>query len=165
MLTGSGAKRNVACAPLDPPWHTPSSSTEGDCQPVIADHLGAVGSEGWDNRPFRQHSHPVKRLSKAKERARIASVKDAFVLLRQLIPTDPANRKLSKIETLRLATSYIAHLNSVLVTGMSAPEQPCLRLHPPHPYTSSAYGDDSPSHRRPFCTFCATGARDSGARK
>lgn len=38
-------------------------------------------------------------------------------MLRMLIPTEPADRKLSKIETLKLATSYIAHLDSQLVAG------------------------------------------------
>lgn len=45
------------------------------------------------------------------------SVNSAFVTLRQLIPTEPRTRKLSKIETLRLAKSYIEHLVAVLVTG------------------------------------------------
>ncbi|CAG7720855.1 unnamed protein product, partial [Allacma fusca] len=35
------------------------------------------------------------------------SVNTAFTTLRTLIPTEPADRKLSKIETLRLASSYI----------------------------------------------------------
>ena len=38
------------------------------------------------------------------------SVNTAFSQLRDLIPTEPLDRKLSKIETLRLATSYIRHL-------------------------------------------------------
>ncbi|VDL96675.1 unnamed protein product [Schistocephalus solidus] len=165
MLTGSEAKRCIAaCAPLDPPWHLPNSATDGDCQPGTSSRMENFGT----GKPFQQHPpspRPVKRLSKAKERAGTADVKDAFVLLRQLIPTDPTNRKLSKIETLRLATSYIAHLNSVLVTGMSAPEQPCLRLRPPSAFGhTSTFGDDSPSRRRSFCTFCVTEARNSGAR-
>lgn len=45
------------------------------------------------------------------------SVNSAFVSLRQLIPTEPKTRKLSKIETLRLAKSYIEHLIAILVTG------------------------------------------------
>ena len=36
---------------------------------------------------------------------------------RELIPTEPVDRKLSKIETLRLATSYIEHLASQLNQG------------------------------------------------
>ena len=45
------------------------------------------------------------------------SVNGAFAHLRDLIPTEPLDRKLSKIETLRLATSYIEHLSSQLNHG------------------------------------------------
>lgn len=45
------------------------------------------------------------------------SVNSAFNTLRLLIPTEPKNRKLSKIETLRLAKSYISHLSASLVIG------------------------------------------------
>ncbi|XP_005874855.1 PREDICTED: transcription factor 15, partial [Myotis brandtii] len=38
---------------------------------------------------------------------RTQSVNTAFTALRTLIPTEPVDRKLSKIETLRLASSYI----------------------------------------------------------
>lgn len=36
------------------------------------------------------------------------------------------DRKLSKIETLRLASSYISHLGAILVAGPI--DQPCLRV-------------------------------------
>lgn len=45
------------------------------------------------------------------------SVNSAFTTLRTLIPTEPADRKLSKIETLRLASSYISHLGTQLLAG------------------------------------------------
>lgn len=45
------------------------------------------------------------------------SVNSAFNTLRLLIPTEPKNRKLSKIETLRLAKSYISHLSATLLIG------------------------------------------------
>lgn len=45
------------------------------------------------------------------------SVNSAFNTLRLLIPTEPKNRKLSKIETLRLAKSYISHLSATLTIG------------------------------------------------
>lgn len=48
------------------------------------------------------------------------SVNSAFSTLRLLIPTEPKNRKLSKIETLRLAKSYISHLNATLAIGKCA---------------------------------------------
>lgn len=47
------------------------------------------------------------------------SVNSAFNTLRLLIPTEPKNRKLSKIETLRLAKSYISHLSASLMIGES----------------------------------------------
>lgn len=53
------------------------------------------------------------------------SVNSAFLSLRNLIPTEPKNRKLSKIETLRLATSYIEHLGAILLTG----KPKCFFLH------------------------------------
>lgn len=94
----------------------------------------------------------MKRTANARERTRTASVNEAFLMLRQLIPTQPLNRKLSKIETLRLATSYIAHLNAILVTGLPAPEQPCLR-HSPSLYNTSG-GPPQSRKRSAVCTFC-----------
>ncbi|OWA54116.1 hypothetical protein BV898_18533 [Hypsibius exemplaris] len=41
---------------------------------------------------------------------RTHSINAAFVDLRSLIPTEPRDRKLSKIETLQLAAGYILHL-------------------------------------------------------
>ena len=52
-----------------------------------------------------------------RERDRTQSVNSAFSSLRDLIPTEPLDRKLSKIETLRLATSYIQHLAVQLNAG------------------------------------------------
>jgi hypothetical protein len=55
-------------------------------------------------------SKVVKNFANERERGRTQSVNGAFIHLRGLIPTEPVDRKLSKIETLRLATSYIEHL-------------------------------------------------------
>lgn len=49
-----------------------------------------------------------------KERRRTESINSAFAELRECIPNVPADTKLSKIKTLRLATSYIAYLMEVL---------------------------------------------------
>ena len=51
-------------------------------------------------------------------RPTVGSVNFAFTTLRTLIPTEPADRKLSKIETLRLASSYISHLGTQLIAGI-----------------------------------------------
>lgn len=49
-----------------------------------------------------------------KERRRTESINTAFSELRECIPNVPVDTKLSKIKTLRLATSYIAYLMDVL---------------------------------------------------
>ncbi|XP_031631380.1 heart- and neural crest derivatives-expressed protein 2-like isoform X2 [Contarinia nasturtii] len=49
-----------------------------------------------------------------KERRRTQSINSAFAFLRDCIPNVPSDTKLSKIKTLRLATSYITYLNGVL---------------------------------------------------
>ncbi|XP_068607440.1 heart- and neural crest derivatives-expressed protein 2 [Brachionichthys hirsutus] len=65
-----------------------------------------------------QHAHPrtVKRRPTAnrKERRRTQSINSAFADLRECIPNVPADTKLSKIKTLRLATSYISYLMDIL---------------------------------------------------
>ncbi|KAJ8269660.1 hypothetical protein COCON_G00122670 [Conger conger] len=59
---------------------------------------------------------PMKRRGKArrKERRRTQNINCAFGELRECIPNVPADTKLSKIKTLRLATSYIAYLMDLL---------------------------------------------------
>ncbi|KAF5281451.1 hypothetical protein FQR65_LT14685 [Abscondita terminalis] len=58
----------------------------------------------------------VKRRTTAnkKERRRTQSINNAYADLRDCIPNVPADTKLSKIKTLRLATSYISYLTAVL---------------------------------------------------
>ncbi|XP_050090712.1 transcription factor 15-like [Anopheles aquasalis] len=115
-----------------------------------------------------------RRQANARERFRTHSVNSAFNSLRQLIPTEPINRKLSKIETLRLAKSYISHLLAVLVTGTN--QRPCVEAHalqqqPPEAaramdeegYDDPAEGSEiarsshgTGSYRKPICTFCVS---------
>ena len=65
-----------------------------------------------------EHSGEKPRMiANMRERDRTQSVNSAFSSLRELIPTEPLDRKLSKIETLRLATSYIQHLAVQLHAG------------------------------------------------
>ena len=89
----------------------------------------------------------------ARERDRTHSVNSAFLTLRTLIPTEPADRKLSKIETLRLATSYISHLHTILLVGLDCVEQPCVK----HQALINR-GRDS-SGPAPVCTFCLSASK------
>ncbi|XP_071320860.1 basic helix-loop-helix transcription factor scleraxis [Trachinotus anak] len=97
-----------------------------------------------------------RQAANARERDRTHSVNTAFTALRTLIPTEPADRKLSKIETLRLASSYISHLANVLLLGEDCRDgQPCLR------YQSILHGPAALSAPplRPICTFCLSNQR------
>ena len=93
-----------------------------------------------------------RNLANARERDRTQSVNTAFVTLRTLIPTEPADRKLSKIEVLRLATSYIAHLNTVLMVGGDCMDQPCIK----HQAMIRGGMDCMP---KAVCTFCLSNSR------
>ncbi|XP_017287253.1 transcription factor 15 [Kryptolebias marmoratus] len=97
-----------------------------------------------------------RQAANARERDRTHSVNTAFTALRTLIPTEPADRKLSKIETLRLASSYISHLANVLLLGEDCRDgQPCLR------YRDILHGPAAGSapSLRPICTFCLSNQR------
>uniref|UniRef100_A0A672FY04 Si:ch211-246m6.4 n=1 Tax=Salarias fasciatus TaxID=181472 RepID=A0A672FY04_SALFA len=94
-----------------------------------------------------------RQAANARERDRTHSVNTAFAALRTLIPTEPADRRLSKIETLRLASSYIAHLANVLLLGDGG--QPCLRYRGVVQATAAATAP-----LRPICTFCLSNQRN-----
>lgn len=86
-----------------------------------------------------------RQAANARERSRTHSVNAAFSTLRVLIPTEPSDRKLSKIETLRLATSYISHLGTLLVSGSQCVNNSDVKDNIAVPV--------SPSTGR-ICTFC-----------
>lgn len=96
-----------------------------------------------------------RNAANARERHRTQNVNTAFTALRTLIPTEPVDRKLSKIETLRLASSYISHLANVLVVGDGREDgQPCL---------SAVYKElkarGEAKQPRTICTFCLSNQR------
>ncbi|XP_049635350.1 LOW QUALITY PROTEIN: transcription factor 15 [Suncus etruscus] len=104
-----------------------------------------------------------RQAANARERDRTQSVNTAFTALRTLIPTEPVDRKLSKIETLRLASSYIAHLANVLLLGDAADDgQPCFRAG-----AKAGAGPDGGRQPQPrsICTFCLSNQRKGGGRR
>lgn len=50
----------------------------------------------------------------ARERSRVQTLRQAFLELQKTLPSVPPDTKLSKLDTLRLASSYIAHLRQLL---------------------------------------------------
>ena len=79
-----------------------------------------VMMEGEYNGPPRVRVVKRRNTANKKERRRTQSINNAFTELRDCIPNVPADTKLSKIKTLRLATSYISYLMTVLDAGDAA---------------------------------------------
>lgn len=76
-----------------------------------------------------------------RERKRMQSINDAFEGLRTHIPVHPYEKRLSKVDTLRLAIDYIAFLNRLLnstsqTDSIHSLPQPShrFRSHPSHPH-------------------------------
>jgi nescient helix-loop-helix protein len=70
-----------------------------------------------EERRRRRRATQKYRLAHAtRERIRVEAFNVAFAQLRKLLPTLPPDKKLSKIEILRLAICYISYLNHVLET-------------------------------------------------
>ncbi|XP_040022423.1 basic helix-loop-helix transcription factor scleraxis [Gasterosteus aculeatus] len=128
---------------------------------------GGVDVEAMMGRLIPQGSPPhgevrQRTAANARERDRTNSVNTAFTALRTLIPTEPADRKLSKIETLRLASSYISHLGNVLLLGEGLHDgQPCHAPSPPffHVNSSPSRGSDQSAQPKHICTFCLSNQR------
>ncbi|CAD5112053.1 DgyrCDS1300 [Dimorphilus gyrociliatus] len=72
-----------------------------------------VNAKG-EKRKRRRATEKYKTAHASRERMRVEAFNRAFNKLRRLLPTLPPDKKLSKIEILRLAICYINYLNHVL---------------------------------------------------
>lgn len=63
-----------------------------------------------------------RQAANMRERKRMQSINDAFEGLRAHIPTLPYEKRLSKVDTLRLAIGYIGFLTELVETDMHAKE-------------------------------------------
>lgn len=62
----------------------------------------------------QESKHVQRNAANARERARMRVLSKAFSRLKTTLPWVPPDTKLSKLDTLRLASSYIAHLRQIL---------------------------------------------------
>lgn len=70
-----------------------------------------------NNKHLKSHSdgrQSQRNAANARERARMRVLSKAFSRLKTSLPWVPADTKLSKLDTLRLASSYISHLRQLL---------------------------------------------------
>ncbi|XP_039499184.1 transcription factor 15 [Drosophila santomea] len=120
-----------------------SASGSGAAADSEDSQIGQEATSGGQENQGNHRRRPPRQKINARERYRTFNVNSAYEALRNLIPTEPINRKLSKIEIIRLASSYITHLSSTLETGTEC--QPCL-LH--------KYESEGVTRRISICTFC-----------
>ncbi|XP_029509569.1 musculin-like [Oncorhynchus nerka] len=66
------------------------------------------------NQLFKGGRQMQRNAANARERARMRVLSKAFSRLKTSLPWVPADTKLSKLDTLRLASSYISHLRQLL---------------------------------------------------
>ncbi|XP_015454089.1 transcription factor 24 [Pteropus alecto] len=78
--------------------------------------------------PLAQRSRALDGRSRkgARERSRVQTLRHAFLELQRTLPSVPPDTKLSKLDVLLLATTYIAHLTRSLQDDAEAPADPGL---------------------------------------
>ncbi|KAG8570644.1 hypothetical protein GDO81_011364 [Engystomops pustulosus] len=94
-------------------------STDNSEEDAIADtSTGKKKRESPDKKQAPRSSKECKQSQRnaanARERARMRVLSKAFSRLKTSLPWVPPDTKLSKLDTLRLASSYIAHLRQLL---------------------------------------------------
>ncbi|XP_074076566.1 helix-loop-helix protein 1 [Macrotis lagotis] len=119
-----------------PPTHSETESGFSDCGGGVgSDRTGPGGPGGGqarapeigesgrkdlqhlsreERRRRRRATAKYRTAHATRERIRVEAFNLAFAELRKLLPTLPPDKKLSKIEILRLAICYISYLNHVL---------------------------------------------------
>ncbi|XP_071540375.1 pancreas transcription factor 1 subunit alpha-like [Panulirus ornatus] len=124
-------------------WEATTTTTTGGCSSTSSSPLSSCGaSDSWAAWPSphktpqedplvasslresrrRRRMCPLaqvrqRQAANMRERRRMASINDAFEGLRAHIPTMPYEKRLSKVDTLRLAIGYITFLSDMIETS------------------------------------------------
>lgn len=93
-----------------------SSSPNNSSNEFVLNPSDLVGLSREERRRRRRATQKYRTAHATRERIRVEAFNVAFTDLRKLLPTLPPDKKLSKIEILKLAICYIAYLNHVLET-------------------------------------------------
>ncbi|XP_032655804.1 helix-loop-helix protein 2 [Chelonoidis abingdonii] len=110
-LVGPDAKGLLGCCVSDPePVEEGGGEGKGGGRAAL--HTQQLSRE--EKRRRRRATAKYRSAHATRERIRVEAFNLAFAELRKLLPTLPPDKKLSKIEILRLAICYISYLNHVL---------------------------------------------------
>lgn len=88
------------------------SSNDSDQENVFLSNLDSSSDERKGYPPKKVHQ---RKAANMRERRRMKSINEAFECLRQCIPpTVTTDRRLSKVDTLKLAIRYIGYLSGIV---------------------------------------------------
>ncbi|OWK05443.1 NHLH2, partial [Cervus elaphus hippelaphus] len=108
-LGGADAKVLGSVSDLEP---VEEADGKGGSRAALYPHPPQLSRE--EKRRRRRATAKYRSAHATRERIRVEAFNLAFAELRKLLPTLPPDKKLSKIEILRLAICYISYLNHVL---------------------------------------------------
>ncbi|XP_021513017.1 helix-loop-helix protein 2 isoform X2 [Meriones unguiculatus] len=110
-LGGADAKVLGSVSDLEPVEEADGDG-KGGPRAALYPHPQQLSRE--EKRRRRRATAKYRSAHATRERIRVEAFNLAFAELRKLLPTLPPDKKLSKIEILRLAICYISYLNHVL---------------------------------------------------
>ncbi|KAK0053994.1 pancreas transcription factor 1 subunit alpha [Biomphalaria pfeifferi] len=119
------------------PLHSPSSPSSGtilqspssDEMPDYPPGYNCLKASRRRKRKCQQQQVQQRQAANMRERKRMQSINDAFEGLRSHIPTLPYEKRLSKVDTLRLAIGYIGFLSEIVQSDVSSKESVHTHVH------------------------------------
>ncbi|XP_061569386.1 transcription factor 24-like isoform X2 [Cololabis saira] len=102
----SGVSGPVDDSPASSPSSSPSPEGQRELHRARLLQAGGLAGLGGRGRPAAANA--------ARERSRVQTLRNAFLELQRTLPSVPPDTKLSKLDVLILATTYIAHLTRTL---------------------------------------------------
>ena len=103
---------------------SPISFRESQSQITSQFHFASAEHHDKNLKRKRRRKSPAQQIAQRhaanlRERKRMQSINEAFEGLRHHIPTLPYEKRLSKVDTLRLAIGYIGFLTEMISSDMS----------------------------------------------
>ncbi|KAM5143130.1 transcription factor 23 [Callospermophilus lateralis] len=117
LLPGTNRKRSRLSRTRQDLWEEPSWSDQRWCRSSPTPRGARARSPACG----RSEASPE---NAARERSRVRTLRQAFLALQAALPAVPPDTKLSKLDVLVLATSYIAHLTRTLGHELPRPAWP-----------------------------------------
>ncbi|XP_045835995.1 transcription factor 23 [Meles meles] len=119
LAAGLGRKRSHLSRTRQDPWDGPGRSDQRWSRAAPSPRPRGVRARSLAH--GRSEASPK---NAARERSRVRTLRQAFLALQAALPAVPPDTKLSKLDVLVLATSYIAHLTRTLGHQLPGPAWP-----------------------------------------